>query len=54
MSIPIMKSGDKSFTFATTISSLSTEVSISGAFDVIVVHTEPSSLPSASLSWATT
>lgn len=49
-----MKSGDKSFTFATTISSLSTEVSISGAFDVMVVHTEPSSLSFASLSWATT
>ena len=49
-----MKSGDKSFTFATTISSLSTEVSISGAFDVMVVHTKPSSLSFASLSWATT
>ena len=49
-----MKSEDKSFTFATTISSLSTEVSISSAFDVMVVHTEPSSLSFASLSWATT
>ena len=54
MSIPIMKSEDKSFTFATTISSLSTEVSISGTFDVIVVHTEPSSFLFASSSLATT